>query len=94
MWHESTHDYVSIFHVYVCGNLSYEIHLQKLFQIIVEGIRGSNALSDIAWDDITIVHGKCGAISVMPEPEVPLPTSADLSVTTPGKVSIKPVLIH
>lgn len=52
----------------------------------MEGIRGSNAQSDVAWDDVTIVHGKCGAVSVMPEPEVPLPTNEDLSVTNPGKV--------
>lgn len=51
----------------------------------MEGIRGSNAQSDVAWDDVTIEHGKCGAVSVMPEPEVPLPTSEDLSVTNPGK---------
>lgn len=52
----------------------------------MEGIRGSNAQSDVAWDDVIIVHGKCRAVSVMPEPEVPSPTSGDLSITTSGKV--------
>ncbi|MCI4390787.1 hypothetical protein PGIGA_G00126870 [Pangasianodon gigas] len=51
------------------------------FQIIVEGIRGSSAQSDVAWDDVTIVHGKCGEVSVMPEESSP--TSGDLSITTP-----------
>ncbi|XP_053507428.1 MAM and LDL-receptor class A domain-containing protein 1 isoform X2 [Ictalurus furcatus] len=59
-----------------------EINPMGPFQIIVEGIRGSNAQSDVAWDDVIIVHGKCRAVSVMPEPEVPSPTSGDLSITT------------
>lgn len=60
----------------------------------MEGIRGSNDQSDVAWDDVTIVHGKCGALSVMPEPELPSPTSGDLSDTTSGKILIIPFLIH
>ncbi|KAL7850999.1 hypothetical protein AOLI_G00213550 [Acnodon oligacanthus] len=32
------------------------------FQIIVEGIRGSDVGSDVAWDDVTITYGKCGDI--------------------------------
>lgn len=64
----------------------YKMHFHKLFQLIVEGIRGSNAQSDVAWDDVTIVQGKCGAVSVMPEPQVSLPTSGVPSVTSPGKV--------
>lgn len=60
----------------------------------MEGIRGSNPQSDVAWDDVTIVHGKCGTVSVMPEPEEPIPTSGDLSVTTSSKVCTKPILLH
>ncbi|KAI4880211.1 hypothetical protein NFI96_003064 [Prochilodus magdalenae] len=50
------------------------------FQIIVEGIRGSDAWSDAAWDDVTITYGRCGGLSR---------TSVDLpSALIPGADSI------
>ncbi|XP_046731765.1 MAM and LDL-receptor class A domain-containing protein 1 isoform X3 [Silurus meridionalis] len=58
-----------------------EISPMGPFQIIVEGIRGSNNKSDVAWDDVTIVHGKCGAVSMMPELEEPSPTNGGSSNT-------------
>ncbi|XP_076001184.1 uncharacterized protein LOC142994303 [Genypterus blacodes] len=54
------------------------------FQIIVEGVRGSNAESDVAIDDISIHFGKCsgifpGLVSVTTLP----PTTAEFLPTQP-----------
>ncbi|XP_058273847.1 MAM and LDL-receptor class A domain-containing protein 2 isoform X6 [Hemibagrus wyckioides] len=69
----------------IANNQGNQWHLSQIeinpigpFRIIVEGIRGLNAQSDVAWDDVTIVHGKC-RFSMRPEPEVPSPT---MSITT------------
>lgn len=70
------------FHICASWKIHIKMHLHKLFQIIVEGIRGLNAQSDVAWDDVTIVNGKCG-FSMRPEPEVP---SLTMSITTSGEV--------
>ncbi|KAL6468240.1 hypothetical protein MHYP_G00239170 [Metynnis hypsauchen] len=54
------------------------------FQIIMEGIRGSDVGSDVAWDDITITYGKCGHLSVSLNPETSSPIHGDQAFITPG----------
>ncbi|XP_036411853.1 zonadhesin [Colossoma macropomum] len=54
------------------------------FQIIVEGIRGSDVQSDMAWDDVTITYGKCGDLSVNLNPETSSPTHGDQAFITPA----------
>ncbi|XP_057712928.1 MAM and LDL-receptor class A domain-containing protein 1 isoform X2 [Corythoichthys intestinalis] len=39
-----------------------DVNVSRPFQIIVEGIRGSNALSDVAIDDISIDFSSCSSI--------------------------------
>ncbi|XP_042574853.1 MAM and LDL-receptor class A domain-containing protein 1-like isoform X2 [Cyprinus carpio] len=40
-----------------------EIKPQHPFQIIIEGIRGSNPRSDVSIDDVSIMHGACDHLS-------------------------------
>uniref|UniRef100_A0A8C2CV18 Zonadhesin n=1 Tax=Cyprinus carpio TaxID=7962 RepID=A0A8C2CV18_CYPCA len=40
-----------------------EINDCLLFQIIIEGIRGSNPRSDVSIDDVSIMHGACDHLS-------------------------------
>ncbi|XP_066508130.1 MAM and LDL-receptor class A domain-containing protein 1-like [Hoplias malabaricus] len=67
-----------------------EIISRGPFQIIVEGIRGSEVTSDVAWDDVRITHGKCGDFNVNLRPDSPSPTSEDPTFLTSALVP-KPV---
>ncbi|XP_030629325.1 zonadhesin, partial [Chanos chanos] len=53
------------------GDLWHKVEVQITaegpFQISVEGIRGSSALSDMAWDDVAITFGECKGSSI-PDP--------------------------
>ncbi|TRY96804.1 hypothetical protein DNTS_005134 [Danionella cerebrum] len=55
-----------------------EIKPQHPFQIIIEGIRGSDPRSDVAIDDVAITYGSCDSLSAEDSTStalVPLPTT-------------------
>ncbi|XP_061550391.1 zonadhesin-like [Phycodurus eques] len=55
-----------------------DINVSGPFQIIVEGIRGANALSDVAIDDISIQFGSCASrLGNRPEPAEVIPSDPD-----------------
>ncbi|XP_037386876.1 zonadhesin isoform X4 [Pygocentrus nattereri] len=69
-----------------------EVNSQGPFQIIVEGIRGSDVGSDVAWDDIAMTYGKCGKLSVSLNPETSSPTHGNQAFITPALFPSAPSL--